>query len=119
MDILSLNVFRVVNVPTGGTLSTIADCTGYDFVGFQKDATALGTTATLVGTFDATVTPVPVIDSAGTAVGFTFAAATAQLCVLQQVKEVRALSRIGLVFGLAQPVVVGGTNFIVGLRYIT
>jgi hypothetical protein len=115
-DILSLNVFRVVTVAAAGTVSTVADTTGYDFVGMQKDAVAIGTAATLNGSFDAS-TPVPIIDSTGTAVGFTgMTSVTAQTVILQQVKEVRAMSRMSITMGSTQT---NGATLLMGLRYIT
>jgi hypothetical protein len=117
-DIVSLALFRIAHFVGGADQTTEAvDVRGYDVVGVQKDNTITGTSLTFTGNFDGLDELVPIVDSANTAVTLTVSAATAQLSLFQQVKEIRALNQLAVTTNGAAPG--AGKSVIVGLRWIT
>jgi hypothetical protein len=117
MDIVSLALFRLAVYAAATATSPAVDVRGYDVVGIQKDASMTGTSLSFTGNLDGSATLVPIVDAANTAVTLTVSAATAQLSLFQQVKELRALSQLAVTTNGAAPGV--GVTLTIGLRYIT
>jgi hypothetical protein len=117
MDILSLAVNRLaVFVGAADQTTSTIDVRGYDVVGIWKDTDVTGTSLTFTGDFDEADSLAPIVDASNTAVTLTCSAATKQLCLFQQVKEIRALNHLAITTNGAAPG--AGVKIRVGLRYI-
>jgi hypothetical protein len=117
MDILSLTLFKLATIAATLVQSNTISVLGYDVVILQKDTNATGTSFTFKGNFDGLNTVVPVSDASNAAVALAATSATAQLIMIQQVKELRCLNQLAIITNAAN----AGADAVlsVGLRYIS